>query len=117
MGQTMSLRLSRESGSVKIARDALRSVPELGERAGDARLVASELVTNAIKYGRGDILLDVVVTDDQARLMVSDDGEGEPRILEAAGQHGGWGLRMVDTLADRWGIIDGSAHVWVELAL
>jgi hypothetical protein len=28
---------------------------------------------------------------------------------------GGWGLHLVETLADRWGVHEGSTHVWFEI--
>jgi len=28
---------------------------------------------------------------------------------------GGWGLHLVESLSDRWGVHDGSTHVWFEL--
>jgi hypothetical protein len=29
---------------------------------------------------------------------------------------GGWGLHLVETLSRRWGVREGSTHVWFELA-
>jgi hypothetical protein len=28
---------------------------------------------------------------------------------------GGWGLSIVDALASRWGVHEGTTHVWFEL--
>ena len=28
---------------------------------------------------------------------------------------GGWGLHLVQTLSDRWGVHEGSTHVWFEI--
>jgi hypothetical protein len=28
---------------------------------------------------------------------------------------GGWGLHMVEALTERWGVRDGSTHVWFEI--
>ena len=28
---------------------------------------------------------------------------------------GGWGLHLVQTLSDRWGVYEGSTHVWFEI--
>jgi hypothetical protein len=28
---------------------------------------------------------------------------------------GGWGLHLVQTLSDRWGVYQGSTHVWFEI--
>jgi hypothetical protein len=35
----------------------------------------------------------------------------------AADRDGGWGLPLVEHLADRWGTFQGSTHVWFELDL
>jgi hypothetical protein len=32
------------------------------------------------------------------------------------GAHGGWGLRIVEQLADDWGVLEGSTRVWFQLA-
>ena len=29
---------------------------------------------------------------------------------------GGWGLHLVETLSDRWGVHEGSTHVWFEVS-
>jgi hypothetical protein len=29
---------------------------------------------------------------------------------------GGWGLHLVETLSRRWGVREGSTHLWFELA-
>ena len=92
----------------------------LGEAAlEDARLIVSELVTNAVLHGRGRIRLSARVVGSCLRLEVVDEGAGEsPTIREPGdGGPGGWGLRIVDTLAQRWGAFDGSTHVWAEIAL
>ncbi len=85
----------------------------------DARLIVSELVTNALLHGRGRIRLSACVDDSCLRIEVVDEGTGEsPAIRDAAdGSPGGWGLRIVDRLAQRWGAFEGSTHVWAEIAL
>ena len=81
-------------------------------------LAVSELTTNAVVHGRGRIKLTVGATGDRLRVAVEDGGGNEPVMQDpgavdgAAG--GGWGLRMVDTIADRWGT-ESSDHgtvVW-----
>ena len=85
----------------------------------NARLIISELVTNAFMHGRGRIFLRLEQRGDRLRIDVVDDGTGQaPAIREHpdAGV-GGWGLRIVDTVALRWGAFEGSTHVWAEIAL
>ncbi len=36
--------------------------------------------------------------------------------IGASDEAGGWGLHLVETLAESWGVREGSTHVWFELA-
>ena len=82
-------------------------------------LLVSELVTNAIRHARiegdGRIVLAARLTDDWARIEVRDPGPGfDPEIRHQAS---GFGLRMLDMLASRWGVDvdhDGT-RVWFEI--
>jgi anti-sigma regulatory factor (Ser/Thr protein kinase) len=86
------------------------------------RLLVSELVTNSVRHGglgAGDRVR-VVVTEreDRIRVEVTDPGRGfVPSILEPEGSRpSGWGLYLVDRVAERWGVIDdGATKVWFEL--
>ncbi|MGZ6671562.1 MAG: ATP-binding protein [Solirubrobacteraceae bacterium] len=86
----------------------------------DLRLVVTELVTNAVKYGPGrPVKLQLMVESPTAvRGVVADDGAPttELRMADAPGEAGGFGLHLVDRLARRWGVYEGSTHVWFELA-
>jgi anti-sigma regulatory factor (Ser/Thr protein kinase) len=88
-------------------------------RTDAAVLIVSELATNALIHGVGTILLLLSRRGDRLRIEVSDDGH--PRAIGVAAQGkpgaGGRGLFLVDRLASRWGVIEGTAHVWAELAL
>lgn len=69
-------------------------------------LAVSELTTNAVVHGEGPIGVALAVTCDRLRATVTDDGCGTPaphRPLPGNGEAGGWGLQLVDTLADAWG--------------
>jgi anti-sigma regulatory factor (Ser/Thr protein kinase) len=82
-----------------------------------ARLLVSELVTNAVVHGRGDILLRATLDEDRLLVEVIDEGEGfELKIRQRDFTTvGGWGLGVVDSVASRWGIHEGTTHVWFEL--
>jgi anti-sigma regulatory factor (Ser/Thr protein kinase) len=88
----------------------------------DARLLVSELVTNAVEHvsADGEIELRVDVRDHVLRVEVLDQGPGftpRPR-REDDRKDGGWGLHFLARLADRWAVdVDGRARVWFELAL
>ena len=105
--------------SRRFVADAIRSQ---GAPASDAvLLVASELVTNAVRHGRGDVELRLEVDDGQVRIEVVDDGHaevtippGEPEALAV----GGRGLHIVQEASRRWGAgFDpaGRTLVWAEL--
>jgi hypothetical protein len=83
----------------------------------DAKLLSSELVTNAVVHGRGDIQLSALLNDVRLTVEVIDQGEGFERTAPNSGSAtmGGQGLNIVDALASRWGIHQGTSHVWFEL--
>jgi anti-sigma regulatory factor (Ser/Thr protein kinase) len=83
----------------------------------DAELLVSELVTNAIRHGRGEISLCARVDDDRLLVEVIDEGSGFEHELRRREfeQVGGWGLDIVDDVSSRWGVHEGTTHVWFEL--
>jgi anti-sigma regulatory factor (Ser/Thr protein kinase) len=93
---------------------------ELVEELPALELAVSELVTNAIVHGRGLIDVSLTRVDGRLRLDVSDEGAHDATGLPAArgdrDDLGGWGLQLVDRLADDWGVGQwgGRTHVWME---
>ena len=85
----------------------------------DLGLIVSELVTNAVRHGDGDIDLLLDVRDGRIRGEVIDQGDGFASALRQASPDdlGGRGLVIVDHLAQEWGVYDGSSHVWFHLPL
>jgi anti-sigma regulatory factor (Ser/Thr protein kinase) len=89
-----------------------------------AQLLVSELVTNAVKHGRvlgddGGIGLEGFLDEEKLYVEVRDGGPGfEPHPGETGVlRSSGWGLVLVDRLADRWGVItDSGVAVWFELS-
>jgi anti-sigma regulatory factor (Ser/Thr protein kinase) len=82
-------------------------------------LLASELVTNAIRHsGKGEddrIVLAARLSPDFARIEVRDPGPGfDPDVRHGGG---GFGLRMLDALAARWGVdcTERGTRVWFEV--
>ena len=82
-----------------------------------ARLLASELVTNAVTHGRGRITLRAQLFELCLRVEVLDEGGGFERRERdfQTPEVGGWGLRIVDARSSRWGVRRDSSHVWFEL--
>jgi len=89
---------------------AVRCARELGadQRAvAVLELLASEMVTNAVKFGgeRGAVGVRVVVDGDGLRLEVCDDSDVAPRLDRDRPPHlGGHGMKLVDMLARDWGV-------------
>jgi len=82
-------------------------------------LLVSEIVTNAVRHGGGGDADRIVVAarlmPDHARIEVRDSGPGfDPDVRHRAS---GFGLRMMDTLASRWGVDsdDRGTRVWFEV--
>ena len=115
--------LPKSNDAPALARDFMRrmngAVP--AEMLDDASLLVSELVSNGVKYGGdGRIMLHVDADSNRVRAEIVDQGSGfepETRMNRklAPGDEGGWGLHLVDTLADEWGVYQGSTHVWFEI--
>jgi anti-sigma regulatory factor (Ser/Thr protein kinase) len=86
----------------------------------DAALVASELVTNALRHGLGEVVVRATVDGGrEVHLAVTDAGPELPTLLDPDPERlGGVGLRIVDELALRWGTsaFPGGKTVWVVLA-
>jgi serine/threonine-protein kinase RsbW len=86
-----------------------------------AELMTSELVSNAVKHAQllqDDLIsLDIYVEPETIRVSVVDAGPGfDPDRPVASRAEGGWGLVLVDRVADRWGIHREHPHsVWFEL--
>jgi anti-sigma regulatory factor (Ser/Thr protein kinase) len=85
----------------------------------DVRLLVSELVTNAVRHAGGDaVRLVVALKGTRLRIEVHDPGRGfvlEPPPDDPL-RASGWGLVLVEELADRWGIDhDPRTRVWFEM--
>ena len=91
--------------------------------AQDLRLLATELVANAVRHtgvADGTVEVQLRLAGDRVHLSVIDDGPGLRRCpsgpLVAPEGPGGWGLYLVDRCAVRWGTERGERHrVWLEL--
>src|SRR4051794_33439662 len=89
------------------------------DRMRDVRLLVSELVTNAVRHAGGEaIRLVVALTGSLLRIEVHDPGHGfelKPPPDDPL-RASGWGLVLVEELADRWGIDHHPrTRVWFEM--
>lgn len=121
----IDLRLTPDSEAVIAARHSLdRLEGDLPpEKLEDVRLLVSELVTNSVRHTGispdEHILLAVVISDGSVRGRVCDPGPGFEKPSEPRPRtdlSGGWGLPIVESISDRWGVErNGCACVWFEI--
>ncbi|GAB2589213.1 SpoIIE family protein phosphatase [Streptomyces capparidis] len=114
-------RLDPDPGEVsrarRLTRDALLAwgLPDLVDTA---RLLVSELVTNALRYAPGSPVHLRLMKADRLLCEVGDAAHAVPALVDAtADDEGGRGLRLVSHLAARWGtsLTDSGKTVWFEL--
>ncbi len=88
----------------------------------DLQLLVSELVTNSVRHADlapgQRIELRVHVVPRTVRVEVEDPGPGFTPTPRRPGDRRdeGWGLYLVERIADRWGVVEGPpAVVWFEI--
>jgi anti-sigma regulatory factor (Ser/Thr protein kinase) len=94
-----------------------------------ARVAISELATNAVRHGQGEVTVRAELDDNPLLVDVIDRGSDFARrvqqhdierIARWVQEHdvkriGGWGLSIVDAETSRWGVHEGTTHVWFEI--
>src|SRR5450755_3250491 len=106
----LSLELPCDEYAPVIARDALAEVHDGGWSLDDGRLVASELVGNAVRHSGCQVehRLRIRVSRRDGRLLISVHDPGlsgqvaRPSNDDPA-EPGGWGLRVIQELSEAWG--------------
>ncbi len=96
--------------------------------AENAELLVSELVTNSVRHSgvpeEASLEFSVRASPEVLMVEVADGGQGfeysppRPRVVAGVAEASGWGLFLVDRIADRWGAVqmDGETRVWFELS-
>jgi anti-sigma regulatory factor (Ser/Thr protein kinase) len=120
MESPYEIELSPEPGAGAQARRWLedRYGPALGSgELNTAKLLTSELVNNAVVHGHGPITLRAALDENRLLIEVIDHGSGFERTLQKRDfvEVGGRGLEIVETASSRWGVHEGTTHVWFEL--
>jgi anti-sigma regulatory factor (Ser/Thr protein kinase) len=107
-----------------LVRAALSAISELDAVRGEATLIATELVTNAVVHsgGRAADTIHVQALLRAGNVLISVDDPGRsadiPRMQDPNVQRvSGHGLQIVNQLARQWGVGPNGGHrVWAELA-
>lgn len=114
----MSHEFANEPASVGAARDFVEDVlSPLGLNDVEARIVVSELATNAVRHAQTPFTVAVDVRPGTIRIEVEDGAGALSIATEMASQTTGRGLRIVETAATSWGVdLRGEKKaVWIEL--
>jgi anti-sigma regulatory factor (Ser/Thr protein kinase) len=114
-----------DSYAPKVVRQALERFPEAEQARDEALLVASELVSNAVRHSHcareEQLKVSACCERDRLRISVVDPGSSgrAARVVQRPPEQGGLGLKVVDELSERWGAQrhqDGY-EVWAEVSL
>jgi anti-sigma regulatory factor (Ser/Thr protein kinase) len=118
----LTLTLPAVPRSIPTARHTLDRLADAvePELLDNLRLLVSEIVTNSIRHGSagGSLELRLSVSQARIRVEVEDRGPGFEPAFEGDGseRESGWGLLLVDRLANRWGVISSATTmVWFEI--
>ena len=115
--------LDPEFPSVRQARSLIRDPLKrwgLEDLVPVTELLVSELVTNAIKYAKGEVLFRLILESDSLACEVHDSSPALPRVLQVdRDAENGRGLHVVSQLASRWGArrTHSGKVVWCEQTL
>ncbi len=118
---TLSVDIPRDPTAPTAARRAVEGLSGTvaDDLIPDIKLLVSELITNSVKYGgEGALCLRIDASGPRKlRAEVIDQGVGFVPVARdrPATEVGGWGLHLVQTLSNRWGVHEGSTHVWFEI--
>lgn len=109
--------LPPDAASIVLARRAVEALPLSPSRTGQVKLIVSELVTNSIEHAALDAGDRIAVyarvgSRGALHIEVCDPGPGPPPDARS-----GMGWRILDRVADRWGVDrrEGQSRVWFEL--
>jgi anti-sigma regulatory factor (Ser/Thr protein kinase) len=115
----VALALSPDTSAPRRARRALHDARLSEDLQHTVDLLATELIANSVRHGQlaadQRILFSARFVSDYIHVEIADPGPGfDP---DAARNGRGYGLRMVDKLASRWGAgpADDGFRVWFEV--
>jgi anti-sigma regulatory factor (Ser/Thr protein kinase) len=119
----LSLEVPCDPEAPKVVREALAAAHDGGWSLDDGLLVASELVTNAVRHSgcvvAHSLRVEIGRREDCLLISVHDpglSGEAAESVRSERPESGGWGLALIDRLSLRWGSERPDGYrVWAEL--
>jgi len=122
--QRVKMELRLRPGAAAAARRVVSGVLaawRLPDLIPDVQLVVSELIGNAVKHAPGvdTVELELIGREGTVRVHVNDGSALRPMLRAARyDQSTGRGLRIVGSVAARWGVedLDGGKRVWAEVS-
>jgi hypothetical protein len=124
-GPTLRRTLPATAESASVARwlvtDLLRDLVD-EDTLETAALLTTELVSNAIRQSREELLVTVRLAGGRVRVGVADSSHRRPQLVKVGSRDtSGRGLHLVEAMADRWGVEPDERGlgktVWFELDL
>jgi anti-sigma regulatory factor (Ser/Thr protein kinase) len=123
IGDALSVELPCDLHAPMTAREVLANVHDGSWSLDDGLLVASELVTNAVRHSGCEeanrLKLDIVRRAGNLLISVHDpglSGESAEPVPTDRPDAGGWGLQIIVRLSARWGTERPDGYrVWAEL--
>jgi len=122
-GASLRRKLPPNAESAGVARwlvtDLLRSLVDQ-DTLDTAALLTTELVSNAIRQSRDELVITVGLAGGRMRVGVADSSHRRPQLVQVGSRDtSGRGLHLVEALADRWGVEPDhrglGKMVWFEL--
>ena len=118
----LSVEFDSDAGAPRKARTAIGELISRDDDplSAEVETVTSELVSNVVQHTDGGGTMDAwePKPDVPIRIEVTDHGDGrpEPALHTDPTEVGGQGLRIVEEMADAWGVEyrPGGKKVWVE---
>lgn len=121
--RSASIDLPPTAASVTASRRLVREVLRVWDAPHDhedACLLVTELVSNVVDHvgGEANLTLELSLSETWLRIAVVDGSSIRPVVQELSHDRPrGRGIRMVEAIADRWGVEDenGGKRVWFDL--
>lgn len=85
--------------------------------SNDAELLTTELVANAVRHATSAARVQLTWSNPTLHIAVHDGTHAPPVLVEQPDEHGGYGLRLIASIAESFGVEqqDDGKVVWCDL--